>query len=91
MESIVDEMCLVHGALTSASLDQLDLINFVHQVIENNWENMSSMQQDVEHGRRTEIDVLNGWVTRMGEAHGVACPVNASLTQKIKDVEATFT
>jgi 2-dehydropantoate 2-reductase len=36
----------------------------------------SSMFQDVEAGRRTEIDYLNGAVVRMGAAHGIATPFN---------------
>jgi 2-dehydropantoate 2-reductase len=36
----------------------------------------SSMLQDVEAGRRTEIDYLNGAVVRMGKLHGIATPYN---------------
>ena len=40
---------------------------------------VSSMAQDLARGRRTEIDHLNGYVVRMGEAHGVPTPVNRCL------------
>lgn len=36
----------------------------------------SSMLQDVEAGRRTEIDYLNGAVVRMGQLHGIPTPFN---------------
>jgi 2-dehydropantoate 2-reductase len=44
----------------------------------------SSMLQDVERGRRTEIDAINGHVARRGEAHGIAVPVNALLTRLVR-------
>ncbi len=49
--------------------------------------NLSSMQQDLLKGRRTEIDFLNGAVVRLGEKYGVACPVNQALTAIIKALE----
>jgi len=49
--------------------------------------NLSSMQQDLLKGRRTEIDFLNGGVADFGARHGVACPVNQALTMIIKAME----
>jgi 2-dehydropantoate 2-reductase len=49
--------------------------------------NLSSMQQDLLKGRRTEIDHLNGAVVRLGERYGVACPVNQALTIIVKELE----
>jgi 2-dehydropantoate 2-reductase len=40
----------------------------------------SSMLQDLERGRPTEIDAINGWVVRRGEALGVPVPANSTLT-----------
>lgn len=44
----------------------------------------SSMLQDVEAGRRTEIDYLNGAVVRMGRRHGIATPVNDAVTSLVR-------
>ncbi len=44
----------------------------------------SSMLQDVERGRPTEIDAINGWVAARGAARGVPAPVNATLTRLIR-------
>ncbi len=40
----------------------------------------ASMREDLIKGRRTEIDALNGAITRFGAQHGVVCPANAMLT-----------
>ena len=45
--------------------------------------NRSSMLRDVEQGRRTEIDSINGAVVRMGRERGVPTPVNAMLTRLV--------
>ncbi|HYI31819.1 MAG TPA: ketopantoate reductase C-terminal domain-containing protein [Bradyrhizobium sp.] len=46
-----------------------------------------SMGQDMEKGRRTEIEFLNGFVVREGEKVGVSCSANAALTDIVKRVE----
>jgi 2-dehydropantoate 2-reductase len=43
-----------------------------------------SMLQDVEAGRTTEIDFLNGAIVAFGERYGVDAPLNRALTQLIK-------
>ncbi len=44
----------------------------------------SSMQEDIEQGRRTEIEALNGAVVRMGAANRIDTPANEVLTQIIR-------
>ena len=46
-----------------------------------------SMLQDVEAGRETEIDFLNGAIAAFGERYGVDAPLNRALTQLIKGLE----
>ena len=46
-----------------------------------------SMGQDMEKGRRTEIEFLNGFVVREGEKVGIPCRANAVLTDIVKRVE----
>ncbi len=43
-----------------------------------------SMLQDVEAGRETEIDFLNGAIVAFGERCGVDAPLNRALTQLVK-------
>jgi len=44
----------------------------------------SSMLQDLERGRRTEIEAINGEVWRRGAQLGIATPVNEMLTRLIR-------
>lgn len=48
----------------------------------------SSMLQDVEAGRRTEIDYLNGAVVRLGERHGTPTPGNDALASLVRARES---
>jgi len=50
--------------------------------------NIASMRQDLQRGRPTEIDFMNGAVVALGQRHGIDCPVNAALTAIIKAMEA---
>jgi 2-dehydropantoate 2-reductase len=46
-----------------------------------------SMGQDMQKGRRTEIEFLNGLVAREGEKLGLPCGANTALTDFVKRVE----
>ena len=52
-------------------------------------EQRPSMGQDMQKGRRTEIEFINGHVVREGEKVGLACRANAMLTDIVKRVERT--
>jgi 2-dehydropantoate 2-reductase len=50
----------------------------------------SSMLQDVERGRQTEIDVINGAIVAAGREAGIATPYNETMVRLIKALEETF-
>jgi 2-dehydropantoate 2-reductase len=52
--------------------------------------NKSSMCADVLKRRKTEIEVINGAVARLGREHGVPTPVNDTLIAAIIGVETHF-
>jgi len=52
--------------------------------------NISSMRQDVEKGRATEIDVINGAVDREGTSLGIPTPVNRVLAMLIKGLSTSI-
>jgi 2-dehydropantoate 2-reductase len=84
---IVEEAVRVAGAL-GVALDEGAMIERVRAVSDATAENRSSMLQDLERGRRTEIDAINGAIARMGEERGIACPVNRLLTRMVKAAES---
>jgi 2-dehydropantoate 2-reductase len=47
-------------------------------------EHRSSMLQDIERGRPTEIDAINGEIAARGARRGLPAPVNATLTRLIR-------
>ena len=51
------------------------------------YDHKPSMLQDVEAGRETEIDFLNGAIVAFGERHGVDAPLNRALTALVKGRE----
>ena len=52
-------------------------------------QNIVSMRQDLQRGRPTEIDQLNGAVVELAMRHGLNCVMNDALTRIIKGMEAT--
>ncbi len=50
--------------------------------------NRSSMLQDVERCKRTEIDFINGALVRKGEELGIDTPYNRTLTLLVKSLES---
>jgi 2-dehydropantoate 2-reductase len=50
---------------------------------------LSSTAQDILKGKRTEIDHLNGYVVREGEALGIPTPANRTLNALVKLLEPT--
>jgi len=48
----------------------------------------SSTEQDLSRGRATEIDALNGYVVRRGDALGVPVPVNRALHALVRLLES---
>jgi 2-dehydropantoate 2-reductase len=48
----------------------------------------SSMWEDLQRGRRTEIDYLQGVITRIAERHGLQAPLSGRIVSLIKRAEA---
>lgn len=49
---------------------------------------MTSMRQDTLRGRKTELDLFAGTVRRLGVKHGIPTPVNDTLYDAIRAIEA---
>ena len=81
---IVDE-CLKVAEKDGIKFD-FDFLKSLNEGIKNS-KNISSMQQDLLKGRKTEIDFLNLAVAELGKKYGIKCPVNDSLAVIIKEME----
>ena len=57
------------------------------QVIEATSENKSSMLQDIERGKRTEIDYMNGAIYEKGIEMGLELPLNWTMWKLVKSLE----
>ena len=55
------------------------------------YDHKPSMLQDVEAGRPTEVDFLNGAIVAFGERHGVEAPLNRALAGLVKGMEWRWT
>jgi 2-dehydropantoate 2-reductase len=53
--------------------------------------NKSSMLQDVDRGKRTEIDSLNGAIVKLGKEYGIETPINETLCALVKGLEMALT
>jgi len=67
-----------------------DMVDQVFQVARATVQNRSSMGQDVDHKRQTEIGAINGVVVREGRRLGIKTPVNQTLTALIETLEAHY-
>jgi 2-dehydropantoate 2-reductase len=67
-----------------------DPIERVRKAIEATRENRSSMGQDFDHRRKTEIDAINGAVVREAQSLGIPVPFNQAVTDLVKAIEKSF-
>ena len=49
-----------------------------------------SLRQDLEAGRKTEVGLFAGTVLELGKKHGIDCPVNQMLYDRIRGMESKF-
>ena len=58
----------------------------IEKIIRNTAENKCSMLQDLENGRQTEIDAINGEIARIADSNGLDATYNKEYIEKIKSV-----
>jgi 2-dehydropantoate 2-reductase len=71
-------------------LDYEERINTITNLLKNAVGARSSMLQDVEAGRQTEIDVINGAIVQAGKQHGIATPYNESMVLLVQALEQEY-
>jgi len=60
----------------------------LERVLERTADNRSSMLQDVERGRPTEVEAINGAVVRHAQVHAIPAPVNRLLLNLVRSLAA---
>jgi 2-dehydropantoate 2-reductase len=87
MRDVVGEIQAV-AAAKRVHMPDPNLLATVYAVADAMPNATSSTEQDIARGQRTEIDHLNGYIAREGEALGIATPVNRTLHALVKMLEA---
>ncbi len=65
-------------------------IRYVLGTLKRTGNNKSSMLQDIEAGKPTEIDFINGAIANIGERFGIDAPINKILTTLVKAKENSY-
>jgi 2-dehydropantoate 2-reductase len=91
MDAVIDEafdVARAEGVPLSWSSAAAYRDEFYGRLVPATADHRASMLQDLERGRRTEVDAINGAVWRRGAARDITTPVNETLTRLIHLVEA---
>jgi 2-dehydropantoate 2-reductase len=75
---------------TGIDLSEADIGGFDPYLMRLNPKGKTSMLQDVEAGRKTEVEMFAGRVIELGKRHGVPTPVNRSLFDQIRKIESEY-
>jgi 2-dehydropantoate 2-reductase len=86
MADLVAEAVAVATA-RGITLTYADPLQTVYDVAKKTGANRSSMLQDFDRGRETEIDFINGAIVREAGALGIPVPVNAAITRLVKALD----
>jgi 2-dehydropantoate 2-reductase len=90
MEDVVDEVLAVArsaGVVLPGVRDRESGMAAATEIATQMADAFSSTAQDLNRGRSTEIDALNGYVARRGAELGVPVPVNNALFTLVKLAE----
>lgn len=89
MEALMQEVVKLAQA-SQVNLTQKDIQDWYPVLRTLSADGKTSMLQDVEAGRKTEVDVFGGKVIALGCERGIPTPVNQTIVQIIKVMEANF-
>jgi 2-dehydropantoate 2-reductase len=89
MESAMREVIML-SEKAHVNLTEDDIKKFNEILLGLNPQGKTSMLQDVEAGRKTEVEMLAGKVIALGRQYNVPTPVNQRLFDSIKEIEAKY-
>jgi 2-dehydropantoate 2-reductase len=90
LRTIVEEVVAVARA-AGAPLELLDALAYMEDLRAKAFDHVGSTTVDLQRGRATEIDAMNGAVVREGARLGVPTPANGVIAEFIRLIEATRT
>jgi 2-dehydropantoate 2-reductase len=67
-----------------------ECLEMFHKIVDSNQTNKSSMAFDILYKRKSEIDFINGAVSKIGKQHGVKTPLNDMMYKIIKVKEGVY-
>lgn len=85
LKKLVADECM-QVAKKDGIIFEFDFVEAINDTFKNST-NISSMQQDLMKGRKTEIGYLNGAVVELGRKYGISCPANEALAKIISEME----
>jgi len=85
LKKLIADECLKVAKKDGVAFE-MNFVGNINSAIKSS-KNISSMQQDLIKGKKTEIDCLNGAVVKLGKKYGVKCPVNEALVMIIREME----
>jgi 2-dehydropantoate 2-reductase len=88
MQDVVSEAMAVAEAHSIEVPD--GILEHVEQVAEATASNRSSMGQDIDGHRPTEIDAINGYIVRKAQEVGIAVPVSQTLLRLVQTVQGSY-
>lgn len=89
MEQLVQEAVLIAES-RGIKLSSEDPFETVREVCEVNYETKSSMLEDVQEHRKTEIDHINGAITEYGDKADIPTPFNEMAVALVKGKEKSY-
>jgi 2-dehydropantoate 2-reductase len=86
MEALMREVIALAGAI-GVDLVEEDLQKWYGFLMQLSPEGKSSMLQDVQAGRKTEVEIFGGKICELGTQRGISTPVNRTVLQIIRVME----
>ncbi len=85
---LVVEESVAIAAACGVSIEAEDVLGTIRVIAEATRDNKSSMLQDLQRGRHTEIDAINGALIARAREHGMPCPANQLLASMVRAAES---
>ncbi len=84
IRTVILEMLSIIPEEISITFDES--IQIIERIVEETYNHKASMLQDIEGGKRTEIDVLNGQIVEIAKEKGIKVPANEKINELVKQI-----